>query len=175
MKLPAYLFLIFSLALFSCKNDDADPQPINEISYGNDVYNATHGLILDYGEQAGTHYNYDFYVSDGKITTNGNLLNVDESVSYYVYADFKSLGTTRFSPGTYAFSRVRQFVDKDIFVSPTLLIRNGQAFEAFPGTGGTITISGADPNYTITYDLIFTDKLLSGSYSGTFDIQDGIF
>ena len=171
-KLQNLLLIIPLFLLLACGKDDT--AIANEITYADKKYTATNGLIVDYGPQADSHYNYDFYISDGKISIVDGLLDLDESVTFYIYADLKSLGTDGFKPGVYTYNLTRHFAEKDIFVSPLIYINSGSSFEFFPGTGGTITIGGTHPNYIVTYDIISYDKLLSGSFYGTFDIQSGL-
>ncbi len=156
----------------SCSKDDTPI--INELIYGDDVFPATHGLIIDNGPIEDSHYNYNFYISDGKITSDseGNF-DIDESVTYIVYASLASQGPAKFSVGEFTFSTTPQLTDRNIFISPSISIESVNGSFPIPGTAGTIIISGLAPNYTITYDLIFFDKTLTGSFSGEFEIQEG--
>ena len=161
----AFIFLV------SCSKDD--PAPIvNEVTFDGEVYTTSGGLILDSGTQGGTHYNYNFYVTDGEISLNGNTLEISASTNFYVYASLVSVGPDSFTPGNFEYTTSFQLIDKNIFVAPVIYVRGESGFDSTLGTGGTITVSGSGPNYTVTYDITFGSKILKGTYSGTFDIQD---
>lgn len=166
--------LLFILLGFASCGKDESALVVNEIIYGDEVFPTTHGLIIDNGPIEDSHYNYKFYISDGKISVNSERnFDVDPSVTYILYASFASQGDAHFTTGEFIFSTSPQLTDRNIFISPSISVESPNGSFPIPGTAGSIIVSGSAPNYIITYDLIFFDKTLTGSFSGEFEIQEG--
>ncbi|MCC9166928.1 hypothetical protein [Pontibacter harenae] len=138
-----------------------------------------------------THYNYDVSITDGTLQANsdGELENVGATV--FVYAELLSPGTTNFTTGTFSYIEYEddltqeqidaKYNNKSFFEDAYIVIdANGNgtldasdASSIAYATGGTITVSGSNNNYTVDYNLTLDNgRTIVGSYSGDFQYFD---
>ena len=191
LKLPT-LALALTFASTSCnlfeKKDD--PEPVkNEVEYNGTNYNLDQGLIVDYGAESlygddDTHYDYDFYVSDGDIENNGDEVEEIQG-SFAVFTECYSFGDAGFKTGTFTYvdssndgslsdnQLETKYKNKSVFGSAVYIDTNGNGIlsdeSPIRATGGTVKVSGSSPDYTIEYDLTLANgKTLKGRRTGSF-------
>lgn len=192
------LILLFSFFAVSCQEDDDNPvTPTNETEYNGTKYSMDEGLIMDYGEwgfygQTATHYNYDFLITNGSIGyNNGDVEEINGSIA--IIAELYSSGASKFNTGTFNYinsdndgslneSQLEaKYKDKFVFSDAGILLDTNGNKELFDDlqsailvTGGTIKVSGTEPNYTIEYNLTLQNgQTAKGSFNKTFVKIDG--
>lgn len=174
MKKLFLLVSVFSIVFFtSCGKDDG-VSLTNEIKYDGTVFVGENGLISNVGVETNTpdHYNYEFGISDGtlQLSSSGNF-QFQTSSDFVLIFGASSLGTTKFNTGVFEFrSSSSASPDSNFFFGATFIdIGNNAQLSV---NGGTITISGTSPNYSVVLDLTLTGgKKLEGAFIGTFEIQ----
>lgn len=187
-KLLYSLYALTLLAAVSCKDDAAAPAPqapeANTIQFDGTAYPVKTGMVDNYGPVSvsgseDSHYNYLFTITDAS--------QANSTMRYMLLADLYAAGASSFTPGTFSWFDQVDYQDADVanqsvFIGSLLLdgnqdgdlddIASGQDLHLEP-TGGTVSVTGAGTNYTITYDLRFEGgKHLTGSYAGTFEYFD---
>ncbi|TKB98843.1 hypothetical protein [Pedobacter cryophilus] len=192
IKIQTIIFLFTLLSLFSCEKDNSNSTLTNNnVTYNNLQFKITKGIFIDYGASCyygntNTHYNYDFFITDGDFISdaNGNLIDVKGDIVIYAYLE--SFGKDSFKTGTYTCidsstdnelndTQLKTKYENKSFIMDAYVITDENAKESL-STGkqvlvksGTITLAGIQPNFTITYDLILLDnKTVKGSYKGDF-------
>lgn len=164
---------IASLLIFSsCGNDDSTQDIINELFFDGTSLVGEEGIAVDRGQEE-NHYELSFAISDGNINYNASSGGFQFSTSSKFIFSFgaRSLGSSQFSAGTFEFRSVIDAVpDANYFFSGVLVdIDNSNTHSV---TDGTITISGSSPDYTLQFDVTFTDgKTLTGAFVGTFELE----
>jgi len=184
----ALTFAATSCSLFEKKDD---PKPAkSEVEYNGSNYNLDQGLIVDLGAanlygNDDTHYDYDFYVSDGDIEDNGDEVEEIQG-SFGIFTECYSLGDSEFKTGTFTFvdasndgslsdsQRQTKYKNKSVFASSVYIDANGNGIlsDEVPirANGGTVKVSGSSPNFTIEYDLTLANgKTLKGRRTGSFN------
>ena len=165
------LFSLILLSLLtSCGKDEVAPI-INEIEFEGQIYKPVYGLILDFGKERETHYNYNFYISDGEITFDGEALDISTDATFFLYAALISEGENEFQVGDFEYGYQANLAGLNIFHTPIMSIREGSRL--LRGRDGSISVTGEFPNYTVKYDgLRFAGESLSGEFSGTFTVTN---
>ncbi|MEM9338276.1 MAG: hypothetical protein AAGA66_06070 [Bacteroidota bacterium] len=174
-KIHAFnLLLLASLfVLSSCGNDDdaTPPNVPNEIVVGTQSFTGTEGLIIDIGS-LGTHYQYTIGISDATLNTSsaGGFL-FSTTASFVVSFGAASFGPNQFQTGTFSFLSVIDTVPLDnYFFSGTFTNVDTGASSVMEG--GTVTISGASPDFTMVFDVTLRNgEKITGAYVGSFQIQ----
>ncbi|WP_424961164.1 hypothetical protein [Ekhidna sp.] len=202
MKTIKSTFLLFGFLIFSCGDDDGGNTAGGTFTFDGQTYTAVDGFIEDYGavdpfEGGGTatHFNYVMGISDAdfeKYLDEGDLyFGGDDGVSIVIYLNLYSDGVTSFQEGTFNFidldgASAADISGKSFFTRGELeldddgLAPNGDLDGAeYEITGGTITLTGSETNYTIDFDLVITEWETGtpvgnavGSYSGEFQYQN---
>ncbi|WP_207433504.1 hypothetical protein [Sabulibacter ruber] len=181
--------LLCSFLAVSCGDDDDEEQiaPLsNQIEYNNTRYNADLALSWDFGpigfsEDVETHYAQEFALLDTVTKT----LSVKAALDMFLL----SSGTTTFKTGTFDYvnlddeidfedeesvaAATAKYRDKNLILQTAFLLdsNNDEEFdedtEVFEVTGGSITVSGTAPNYTIECDVqLQNNNGLKAHYSG---------
>ena len=177
----------------SCSSDDekvVEPEAKNAFTYDGKEYGLKDGYIVDYGNidpfynYDDTHYNYDFYISDGEYVKEQEDIwydAVDAVTEISLYLFYPS--STTFGEAEFAFyddeTILDDIRDKAVFAAEVWFDANGNGVRDEDGdpwidaTGGTVTVTGSDKNYTLFYELQLEDgKTVKGSFSGEFKITE---
>lgn len=154
----------------SCGSDDSTAAVVNELLFDGTSLEGASGIVVDIGA-TDDHYTQLFAISDGDMNYNGSTgsFQFQTSSKFFLSLGAASLGNSQFSTGTFEYRQLASSVpDVSHFYSGTFVdIDNSQTLSV---TGGTITISGSSPNYTLQFDLTLTGgKKLTGAYVGTFE------
>lgn len=192
IKTRTIIFILTLLNLFSCKKDNSNSTLTNNnVAYNNLEYKITKRIFINYGASCyygntNTHFNYDFFTTDGTFIsdTNGNLLDVKGGIVVYAYLE--SFAKDSFKTGIYNYvdssndaelndSQLKTKYENKSFIMDAYVITGKNASESL-STGkqisvksGTITVAGVQPNFTIIYDLVLqNNKTVKGSYYGQF-------
>ena len=192
IKIQTIFFLIALLSLFSCEKDNSNSTITNNnVAYNNLDYKITKGIFIDYGASCyygttNTHFNYDFFITDGDFISDSNKNLMDVKGNIVVYAYLESFGKDKFKEGTYTYidssndndlndTQLRSKYENKSFVMDAYVIigenisQSLSAHKPILVKSGTITLAGIQPNFTITYDLILlNNKTVKGSYKGQF-------
>ena len=192
IKSQIIIFLFALLGLLSCeKNYLNSTVTNNNIAYNNLNYKITRGIFIDYGASCyygntNTHFNYDFFSTDGAFIsdTNGNLTDVKGSIVVYAYLE--SFGKESFNTGTFTFidsskdselndTQLKTKYENKSFIMDAYVITGENVSQSLSSgkqvlvKSGTINLTGAQPNFTITYDLVLlNNKTVKGSFKGQF-------
>jgi hypothetical protein len=183
------ILLAIVVSIASCKPERNDP-PENTIEYNSTIYNITNGAFIDHGSSnyygtADTHYDNDFYITDGAFVYNNTGEITDANGKIVIAAYLSSYGTSSFKTGTYTFiddandssltdaQTKSKYENKYFFTEAIVAIsdNNSSLVNANPifVTSGTIIVEGTKPNYTLKYDLILDNgNTVKGMYNGTF-------
>ncbi|MCC9166929.1 hypothetical protein [Pontibacter harenae] len=178
--------LLAGFALASCSDDDDDnatPSLDDKVEYDGQTYNLRTGVVEDYGTgDVEGHYNYDFYVTDGTLVVEDDEAASLENAKILVYTELFSSGEAAFTTGTFTFvqdAESSQANGKHVFENAEVIVdsnndnildENDDVFEA---TGGTVTVSGSNNNYTLDFNLTLNNgKTARGNYSGNFRYFD---
>ncbi|WP_205502567.1 hypothetical protein [Rufibacter psychrotolerans] len=178
------LAVLAGFTFVSCSDDDEEevsPNTDNKVVYNGTTYSMKSGLVEDYGP-SDNHYNYDFYITDGTITTSNNDFEVVNS-KIVLFAELLSPGTSEFKTGTFSF--VQNYNDagnenKHVFEDALVVTDTNndnildEQDEELGVTGGTVKVSGGNNrNYTVEFDVTLENgKTAKGGYSGTFTYRD---
>ncbi|GGK83225.1 hypothetical protein ACD591_14195 [Rufibacter glacialis] len=176
----AMTLLLFSFLAVSCGDDDDDTPRPNELEYNNAKYGLNQAFTVDFGpfgfvRNSNTHYFKAFALVD----TVGPTVQPKVTLELYLL----SAGTASFKAGTFAYGDLSKvtsdteaeakFKTQNVFVESSFYIdANGDGDtedneEEFMITGGTIRVSGAEPNYTIDCDLqLENNKGVKAFYAG---------
>lgn len=163
----SFKYLIFAAIIIfssSCKDDEDDKVKVSgSVEYKGTSYSLSQGLILDYGEDF-DEYNYDFYFSDGKIDPNADNYEDAFSGSVVVYLELYNEGSS-FQTGTFTFDGDSKYVS-------SASINTGSTLESIiDASSGTVTVSGTDDNYTVSFELTFDDETTAtGTVKGSLEI-----
>lgn len=167
-KTLTYLLLASVVILSSCKDDDDSTVSISgSVVYDGTTTSLNNGLIVDYGEDVDyNEYNYDFYLSDGAIDYTATSYSEIFKGSIVVYLELYNEGSS-FETGTYTFDGSSNYI-------ASAYINTGGSFSSeVYAESGTVTVSGDDSNYTVTYELTFEDETTAtGTVGGTFEIME---
>jgi hypothetical protein len=132
--------------------NDGEPNISGSRSVGSDERDSDFGEIIDYGSW-GSHYNYDFFVSDIGDT-------------YELYFEAFSLGTSGFQPGTFIYEATGSNYFNNISYD------DYETFSYYEAIGGSVVVtklSGAS-EYWLSFDVELDDEsTLSGTVEGNFD------
>lgn len=202
MKAFKSVLLALGFLFFSCGDDDGGSTTGGTFTFDGQTYTAVDGFIEDYGavdpfEGGGTatHFNYVMGISDADfvmITDDGDpYFGGSDGVSIVIYLNLYSDGVTSFQDGTFSFidldgastadiSGESFFTRGELELDDDNLAPNGDLDgDEYEITGGTITLTGSETNYTIDFDLDITEWESGtpvgnavGSYSGEFQYQD---
>jgi len=168
MKKVLFSLSILSILLISsCGSDDGgDTSVENQVTLGDEIFDINNGGFVDFGESEGTSQG-GFILTDGAVSISGNTFSVSQatiSISFTLV----SLGTGGLQSGSYPFGDVVSAGSTNAFLGAAISA-NGASPQV---TGGTITLSGSSPNFTITLDLdLNTDEKLTGGFAGEFSTE----
>lgn len=175
MKKLLYLACMVGLiGATSCKKDAEGP--VNQATIDGKAYTIKKGLAVDYGAYGTTHYNYDYYLTD-----DANLTTGSEQVNgtILIYMELFSSGATEFRTGTFSYNSSTDIEGQNFFRFADVLVdaNNDNILDDtdtyMEAIGGTVTVSGTNPNFTVAYDLSFpNNKKLVGSYTGAHQYID---
>ncbi|MBV6646220.1 MAG: hypothetical protein KI790_12265 [Cyclobacteriaceae bacterium] len=170
-KFVALLLLMTSVALFTSCSDDDETKKLasGSFSFDGTTYDVNSGYIVDFGAGS-THFNYDFYLTDGSVSLGGFGVEV-ENETFELYLELYSNGTDGFTTGTFQYvpfgedrTGLNYFDQLDLELPNTADIAIASLIES-----GTVTVTGSETNYTIDLDLDLTEnRTLSGEVSGEF-------
>lgn len=170
MKIKYYYLLVF-LALFSCSEDDEESDPTsNFLFYEEEFYAVSEGMTVDFGSGS-SHYNYDFYLTDGEAFTSESSRTFT-GFSYIFYLELFSNGTSKFNTGEFTFiseeqATVENIANKNWFSNiQWRTIEEGDVILGDNIENGIVTVSGEEENYTLDININFKDgAALKGNYS----------
>ena len=188
-KLPLFIAVFFMMFLLSCGEDDTVNQDddqeemeeeeeedvTNEIVFDGTTLIGTDGLIIDVGVEsniAPNHYTRKFAISDKALSVNSSGgFSFRTNAKFALVLGASSLGTNGFNTGDFQFRPSAGSVpDANFFFSSTFVDLDGVGQIAV--NGGTISISGTSPDYTVKLDLTLNGgKTVEGAFVGTFDIE----
>ncbi len=178
MTLKNYTLLTLLLGLLvlsSCGDDDDDDTQqdvVNELTVGGQAFTGTDGLIIDIGSIV-THYQYTIGISDASldVSSSGNGFRFSTSSSFLISFGAASFEPDAFQTGEFSYLSSIDTVPLDnYFFSGTFT--NVDTGTTLNITGGTITISGTSPNFTVQFDVdLQGGEKITGAYVGAFDIQ----
>jgi len=181
------ILLAIVVGFTSCETG-SDNTPDNIVEYNSSKYTISKGTFVDNGTSNyyGTHYDFDFYATDGTFIYNSAAEVIDVKAKIAIYAYMSSFGTSSFKTGTYTFiddsndSNLTAAQLKSKYENKSLFYEAGIVTGADMNTSlanvkqilvtsGAIKVEGTKPNYTLTYDLVLEGgKTVKGSYFGTF-------
>jgi hypothetical protein len=174
---PLSILILFSIA--SCKKD-GESIPIkeekkeiiltHEFNLDGTVLIGQNGAISDFGlSKDSLYYNYFFGISDAKVFLNNNgSLGFLSTSKFWISFLTESYGSS-FSTGEYPFISDISSIPLKKFIKHISVVNKGKRL---PVTGGTITILGGYPTYTIVADLTLEGgKKFTGDFTGKFDIK----
>lgn len=203
MKTRNSLIGLIILILCSC-TDDSGTTPTSTLTFNGNTYTIADAYVDDYGNEdpletgIDTHFGYEIGVSDAVHTVivespDDQYFGGTDGVSFRLYVSIYRPNNTDID-GTYQFidDDVATFADIDgelfftggeIELDEDNLAPNGDLDgDEFEVVGGTITITGADSDYTITFNIEVADGdnepgdpivgVAVGSYTGTFQYLD---
>ncbi|MBC3540683.1 hypothetical protein ACFSC6_12405 [Rufibacter sediminis] len=170
----------------SCGDDDEESLPSlsNQLEYYDMMYDLTLGATFDGGPTGfssnDTHFGRVFLVTDAD--------NIGERVN--LVFDTYSLGTSGFKAGRFDYGsiagltsaqRSAAYGNRSFFVNSYLVVdlnddEELDNSEVVMITGGTVTISGTAPEYTLECDVVLENgQTVRAQYTGDFiDITDDI-
>jgi hypothetical protein len=168
------LSIISIIGLSSCGKDEEGVTLTNELNFDGTILVGKNGLISDIGVETKTpnHYTYEFGISDGtlQLSSTGNF-QFQTSSDFVLTFGASSLGTSKFNNGVFEFRSAASAVPNSNFFFDATFIdidKNSQ----LSVTGGTVTISGTSPAYTVAVDLtLLGGKKVTGAFIGTFEIK----
>lgn len=183
-KLTLLLLLFCGLFTVSCSSDDDDdtstPALSNQFEYDTKRYDLKTGVYADldlsdmFGMEVSSHSSRVFILADA------DLLSSSATFSTELVLALFSPGTS-FTTGTFQYASIDNIVqlaaqqNKYFFTQSGLLIDlnadgdSDDEGEELAITGGTIKVSGTQPNYTVECDLTLENgKSLKVQYSGAF-------
>ena len=180
----------------SCsKDDENEVQTSNALVVDATTYSLAKGAYLDYQNTilygtTNTHYNYEFFTTDGVFVVNSANELEDVKGKIAIYVDLYSAGATFFKAGTYTFvsgandgtltdaQLKTKYENKNVCQYGAVVLGTianaslGNAIE-IDVKSGSVVIEGTKPNFKIIYDLVLVDnKTVKGSYSGAFTLVD---
>ncbi len=171
--LLTFFFTFFLIAISSCGSDDSTEMVVNELFFDGTSFIGGNAIAVDVG-RAEDHYEFSFAISDGDINYNSSSGSFQFSTSSQFFLSFGAAASgDQFSTGEFEFrSVIDQAPDGNFFFSGTFVdIENSSTLSA---TGGTVTITGTSPNYTMVFDVTFTGgRNLTGAFVGTFELEEG--
>ncbi len=174
------VLLLTGLFFMSCGSDDdgdAQPDVSGTVTFDGTSFQITKGYVTDFGND-GTHYNFDFEITDGSVTSSPT--NFSASGSFYGYIELFSPGTNNFSTGTFSYLEFSETPEDNEFYfnSASVLLDSDEngildlTDDGYQVTDGTVIVTGEPNNYTLQYDLTFTGgRALEGTVSGNFITQ----
>ena len=198
MKTKIYPILMLALIVgfTSCSKDDENEVQIsNAVVVDATTYSLAKGAYVDYQNTilygtTNTHYNYEFFTTDGSFVVNSANELEDVKGKIAIYVDLYSAGATSFKAGTYTFvsgandgtltdaQLKTKYENKNVCQYGAVVLGTianaslGNAVE-IDVKSGSVVIEGAKPNFKIIYDLVLVDnKTVKGSYSGAFTLVD---
>lgn len=170
-KLLLTLFAGSLLFVVSCGDDDGDGNGGGNVvglngtvTYDGSSYSIENG-ILNLGQSEGNAEG-QFFIADGTLTVSGsNSVSTSDS-QIIIVMTATSKGTSSLENGDYATST--DVPDLHVDLAVTTFDGDSQVRrEAF--TNGTVTISGSEDTYTVTFDAPFGSGIeLTGSVDGTY-------
>ncbi|MFK7953346.1 MAG: hypothetical protein AB8B73_10915 [Ekhidna sp.] len=183
-KLPLFIAVFFMITFLSCGEDDTVMQDdeqeemeeedvTNEIIFDGTTFVGTDGLLIDVGVESNIapgHYTRKFAISDKAISVSSSGgFSIRTNAEFALLFGASSLGTDGFKTGEFQFRPTAGSVpDANFFFSG--IFKSGSSQIAV--NGGTISISGTSPDYTVKLDLTLNGgKTVKGAFVGTFDIE----
>lgn len=166
MKKLIFVLSIASLLIFSsCGSDDGPSVGLNgTVTYNGTSYTIANGFFnLSSGseEAIGT-----FFLADGILTSSSpNQVSSSDS-QIFITMTARSRGSSVLTNGDYATSTDVPDLTVDLAITT---VENGDQVRREAFTGGTISISGSENTYNITFDASFGSGItLTGSANGTY-------
>ncbi len=191
-KIYLTLLLVVSFVFSTCKKDDSSSISVNNIvEYDNNKYKLENGIYINYGSfnyfgNNATHYNFDFYTTDGYFISDSNGKLTDVKGNIAIYAILESYGSNSFKEGTFIYidnannsnlndaQLKTKYENKSFFTEASVIIGKNMNSSLSSGKevsvkSGIITIEGSIPNFNIIYDLVLeNNKTIKGSFKNTF-------
>ena len=176
LKLTAGL-MVGIILLAACSDDDEESVSTSiDLQIGNLEFSNGNGTIVDWGSD-GTDYNYDFYITDG---TFSRINGPSNEASYLIYAELFAPGSAvdGFSTGIFSYEFFASSSDEFYFeimevyidVDGNNLIDDNIDL-LLNAVDGTITVSGTEPNFTLTFAVeLQNGDALTGSVTTNFEI-----
>ncbi|MEO9869970.1 hypothetical protein [Ekhidna sp.] len=167
-KLLLSISMLSILFISSCGDDDSDDTPsiglsgtLNFDGQSYAIANGFFSLSMEDGNAEGA-----FFFADGTIEpTNTGVSSSDSQIIISVVAT--SRGTATLESGEYATSTNVPDLYADVAVT---ILDNGNPVGREAITGGSVSISGSQNTYNITFDVPFGQGVeLTGSATGTFE------
>jgi hypothetical protein len=171
------LYLACLLGLISaggCKKEAEEPA--NLATLDGQSYALKKGLAFDYGAFEDSHHNFDFFITDdADLSVNSEQVNG----KILIYLELFSAGEAGFKTGTFTYNSSSNIDEQSFFSYADVSVdtNNDGILDFEEGLmeviGGSVTVSGSSPDFTISYDLLLpNNKNLLGSYSGTYEYID---
>ena len=182
-KISFFLFAtIFSLS--SCSSDDnSTPSSSTDLIVNGDNFNITDAKATDnYHFYYETHSEFSFSFADGPITVSAEPNSYygfeTENASIAISLSATSLGNT-FQSGVYQYDENFGLTPPDFSFFDDLTINidgnndgdfNDSEDTYLNAVGGSLTVNGTSPNYTIVFDVTLSNnEQFQYTYNGGFD------
>lgn len=155
------------------EEEEEEEEAENEIIFDGTSYEGTDGLLVDVGVEANIapdHYTRKFAIANGAVSyeSTGNF-SISTSASFALIFGASSLGTGEFKTGEFQFRPSAGSVPDANFFFSGMFKANGVWTSI---NGGTMTISGTSPDYTVELDITLNGgKTVTGAFVGTFDVE----
>ena len=168
-------FMFFLLV--GCGKDESpeDPPLVNELIINSDTYalNSSVGIITDYGPD-GTHYNYDFVITDGTVIADGSDWDIEEdSYTLVIYMELYSLGLDEFKEGTFVYSETNENnyfrnIEVEIDTNGDGKLDDDDNNDSTENvTEGSVIVTGSDKDYTLEFNLKYGNDTVTGRFSSS--------
>lgn len=184
-KLILTCFLVASI--LSCSGDDDGPNTANGITVDGVNYTITDAKAVDnFNFYSETHSEFNFILASSAIEVTAVPSTIfgfeTDNAKFALNLSIASLGDT-FENGVYQFDENFSFNQPNFnfFDGLTIYIDGNQDGEfnnqeqdkIFVATGGTVTVSGAAPNYVLAFNVTLTNnQTLNFTYNQGFDYID---
>lgn len=186
MKKLSILLLVSIFSLSSCSSDDNNNNSSSNLNIDGQNFTITDAKATDnYRFYYDTHSEFEFSFADGPITVSAEPDSYygfeTENASLSMSLAMSSLGNT-FQNGVYQFDENFDINPPSFsfFDSFTIYVdgnNDNDFFDAadkiFYAVGGTVTVSGTAPNYTLVFDVTLNNgDDFQYTYNGGFDYVD---
>lgn len=167
-----FILSLFLLIIFSCSKDDEGVGSKSFIING-ESYEINDAIIetYNYGGFDHAHFGYRFGLSDAPYIAkqfqdfNGDWYTYYEvdplEASIVVEFEVFSYGNDKFKTGTFKFdTNGNGYQSTENYCQSfgvDILYVGYSLYEEYHALSGTVTVSGTEPNYTISYDILLDD------------------
>ena len=184
-----------ALITINLNDINEDSNTSTNFTFGSDVYELNAGTIEKYGisnptsSGSATHYNSDFIIIDGNIssvTEGGDIVPAYSNLSFAIYVALYAKGTTGIEVGTYSFQNASTGDFSNDFFSDLQVWRDNNGNKTidegdffYDAIAGQVTVTEESDSYILNFSITVVNednasdqKTLTGEYAGTYKTYD---